>query len=55
VFRIKVKPVSSPFHEWLSYEFSDMNIQPAGKKNSAVLNLLWEKLKLPVKIETETK
>lgn len=53
--RIKVKPVSSPFQEWLSYEFSDMNIQPAGKKNSAVLNLVWEKLKVPVKIETETK
>lgn len=53
--RIKVKPVSSSFREWLSFEFSDMKIQPTGKKNSAVLNLVWEKLKVPIKIEVDTK
>lgn len=53
--QIKVKPVEHNFTEWLEYNFSDMDAQKAGMKNSAVLNLAWEKLLVSFKIETETK
>lgn len=43
--RFKVKPVSGQFKEWLYYSFSDM------KSNSAVISLVWEKLRIPFKIE----
>ena len=43
--RIKVKPVSNSNHEWLLYSFTDMT------PTSAQLNLIWEKLKVPFKIE----
>jgi Protein of unknown function (DUF2911) len=49
--RIKVKPTQNNFHEWLMYSFSDMNVQPAGKTNSALVNLMWDKLKVSFKIE----
>ena len=52
--RIKVKPVANNFHEWLEYTFSDMKVQKAGMKNSAVINLVWEKLRVPFKVEAET-
>jgi hypothetical protein len=52
--RVKVKPAQNNFHEWLMYSFSNMTIQPAGKNNSAVVNLMWDKLKVPFKVETVT-
>jgi Protein of unknown function (DUF2911) len=44
--RIKVTPVEVPFHEWLSYGFSDL----AGTSCTAYLQ--WEKLRVPFKIST---
>ena len=55
VLKIKAKPVETDYHEWLEYTFSDMNVQKAGMKNSAVVNLVWDKLRVPFTIETETK
>ena len=52
--RIKAKPIKNEFYEWLEYSFSDMNIQPAGKINSAEINLMWDKLKVSFKVETAT-
>ncbi len=52
--RFNVKPQSSNFHEWLSYTFSDMKVNEKGK-NSAQVNLNWEKIKVPFTIETEVK
>jgi hypothetical protein len=43
--RIKVKPVSNSNHEWLLYSFTDMS------STTAQLNLIWEKLKVSLKIE----
>jgi len=53
--QIKVKPVEHNFTEWLEYNFSDMDVQKAGMKNSSQVNLLWEKLRVSFKIEAETK
>ncbi len=50
--RINVKPQPSNFHEWLEYSFSDMKVNSRGK-NSAVLSLLWEKIKLPLTIKAD--
>ncbi|MDR3665784.1 MAG: DUF2911 domain-containing protein [Ignavibacteriaceae bacterium] len=47
--RIKVKPVSNSNHEWLLYSFTDMT--PPAAPNSALLNLIWEKLEVSFKIE----
>ena len=55
VLKIKVKPVETNYQEWLEYTFSDMNVQKAGMKNSAVVNLVWDKLRIPFTVETETK
>lgn len=52
--RFKVTPQSAPFKEWLEYTFTDMKVNAKGE-NSANLNLVWEKLKLPIKIETTVK
>ncbi len=53
--RIKVKPVETKMqHEWLEYTFSDMNVQKAGMNNSANINLVWDKLKIPFKVEVTT-
>ena len=52
--RIKVKPVKNDFHEWLLYTFSDMNVRPTGKNNSAIINLMWDKLKVSFKVEVTT-
>jgi hypothetical protein len=46
--RIKVKPESSPFTERMAFTITDMT------DNSANVNLIWEKLKLPFKIEVNT-
>ncbi len=45
--RVKVKPLKSDMTEWLAYEFTDM------KTNSALINLIWEKLRIPFKIEVK--
>ncbi len=48
--RFTVKPQQSEFTEWLEYTFSDMNVKKDGK-NSAVVNLIWEKLRVPFTVE----
>jgi|YelNatPaOPRAMG01_1025707.scaffolds.fasta_scaffold05023_2 hypothetical protein len=50
--RFDVKPQLSNFHEWLEYTFSDMKVNEKGI-NSAVLNMLWEKIRLPITIEAD--
>lgn len=46
--RVKVKPVATDRSvEWLKYEFSNET------ENAATLNLLWEKLLIPCKIEVD--
>jgi hypothetical protein len=52
--RINVTAQQGNFHEWLDFTFSDMSVNTHGK-NTGTLNLNWEKIKLPVKIETEVK
>lgn len=47
--RLKVKPASSEFHERLIFMFSDLT------DSSASVNLMWEKLKVSFKVETDTK
>ena len=53
--KIKVKPVEHEFQEWLEYNFSNMDVQKAGTKNAANVNLDWEKLRVSFKVEAETK
>jgi len=48
VLRLKVKPVENPFSERMVFTFSDMT------DNSAMVNLIWEKIKVSFKVETET-
>ena len=48
VLRIKVKPVENVFTERMTFTFSDMT------DNSAMVNLIWEKIKVSFKVETET-
>lgn len=43
--RVTVTPQKAAHNEWLSYYFTDLT------DNSAILNLHWEKLKVPVKVE----
>jgi tetratricopeptide (TPR) repeat protein len=43
--RIPVKPGPAEYHEWLTYEFSDLT------DSSAVVSLLWEKLRVPCSIK----
>jgi hypothetical protein len=50
--RFTVKPQQSEFTEWLEYTFSDMKVNKDGK-NSAVVNLIWEKLRVPFTIEVQ--
>jgi len=49
--RLKIKPVNNSFHEWLLYSFTEM--KTTDKIYSAQLNLIWENIKLPIKIETK--
>ena len=44
--RFNVKPEQTEFTEWLDYSFSDMKVNKGGK-NSAIINLRWEKMKIP--------
>lgn len=48
--RFKVKPQSHTMHEWLSYTFTNMKVDTKGGVNSAVVNMVWEKLKLPITV-----
>jgi hypothetical protein len=48
--RFKIKPQSHPMHEWLSYTFTDMKVDTKGGVNSAVVNMVWEKMKVPITI-----
>lgn len=52
--RIKVKPEKTDTQEWLEFNFSEMSVNQNGS-NSAVVNLVWEKLKVPFKIEVNVK
>jgi len=52
--RFKVKPVSSNYHEWLSYTFDNMIVNQKGK-NSAEVNLNWDKVRIPFTIEADVK
>src|SRR6478672_4443108 len=46
--RVKVKPLAlDKSVEWLKYEFSDET------PNSAIVNLYWEKLRFPFKVEVD--
>ncbi|HKB84819.1 MAG TPA: DUF2911 domain-containing protein [Ignavibacteriaceae bacterium] len=45
--RVKVKPVSDDFQEWLSYSFDNPN------ENSVDAVLRWEKLKVPIHIDLD--
>lgn len=46
--RVKVKAIPSSVNtEWLKYEFSDQT------ENSATISLLWEKLRIPFKVEVD--
>lgn len=53
-YRFKVMPKTTAFEEWLEYTFSDMKVDAKGN-NSAVINLIWGKLKLPFTVETALK
>ncbi|MEO8233317.1 MAG: DUF2911 domain-containing protein [Ignavibacteriota bacterium] len=45
--RFAVNPLTSEFQEWLSYSFDKVSV------NSTTLNLKWEKLSIPLKIEID--
>lgn len=45
ILRVKVKPQTAEFHQWLTYEFSNC------KGNSATAVLSWEKIKIPFNID----
>lgn len=52
--RFNVKPIQSNYQEWLSYTFDNMKVNTKGK-NSAEVNLKWDKIKVPFTIVTEVK
>jgi hypothetical protein len=43
--RVEVKPVPGPFTEWLTFGFEDL------AANSATAYLIWERLKVPFRVE----
>lgn len=45
VLRVKVKPVKGEFRQWLTYEFLER------KPTSALCAMMWENLRVPIKIE----
>lgn len=47
VLRFSVTPLQSDFQEWLSYLFDKLST------NSTTLNLKWEKLSIPIKIDVD--
>ena len=52
--RFNVKPQPSNYQEWLTYTFSNIKVNAKGK-NSAEVNLNWDKIRVPFTIETEVK
>ena len=52
--RFNVIPQSSNYHEWLDYTFENMIVNAHGK-NSAVVCLNWDKLKVPFTVEADVK
>ncbi|HVT03323.1 MAG TPA: DUF2911 domain-containing protein [Thermoanaerobaculia bacterium] len=46
--RVTVKPEAAPFEEWLTYSFPDVSM------SSANVNLRWEKVRVPFRIEVDT-
>lgn len=46
--RIQVTPVAGPNQEWMAFSFSDV------ANDHATVELAWEKLRIPFKIETDT-
>ena len=52
--RLNITPQARNFQEWLNYSFSDLKVNEHGK-NSTKLNLNWEKVRIPIKIETDVK
>lgn len=47
--RVTVKPQADTHHEWMQFDFEDLNA------TSATIVLRWEKVKVPFKIETQNK
>jgi hypothetical protein len=47
VLRVTAKPVKSPYHEWLTYEFTDR------EPDKATVALEWEDLAVPINISVE--
>ncbi len=45
--RIRVKPVAAPYHEWLTYEFTDR------KPDRATVAMTWEELSVPFTITVD--
>lgn len=46
--RVTVKPEEGPMQEWMTFSF------PSVSANSATVELSWEKLRVPFKLETDT-
>lgn len=46
--RVTVSPSEAEHNEWLAYYFSNLT------DNSAILNLHWEKLKVPIKVQVSS-
>jgi len=46
--RIQVEPVTGPHQEWMSFSFPEVS------NDSATVELAWEKLRLPLRIEADT-
>jgi hypothetical protein len=46
--RIKVKPLTNSNHEWLLYSFTEMDSK---HPTTAQINLMWENIKVPFKVE----
>ncbi len=54
VMRLNVTPQTSNYHEWLDYTFENMVVNAHGK-NSAVICLNWDRLKVPFTVEADVK
>ncbi len=52
--RLNVTPQTSNFHEWLDYTLENMVVNQHGK-NSAVVCLNWDKIKVPFTVEADVK
>lgn len=45
--RVKVKPEPAPYHEWLTFEFTDR------ETDHATVALVWDELRVPIKITVD--